>query len=170
MVAPMLHPADPSAWVEAAFRRIETERMAGLPLINPVLAVRAVGFRRHGEDWLGVLVTPWAMSLMLLPATGQGWQMPPENRRRFVHFPSGDYPFLGGEEAEIGQYQICALIAAMGQFVDQETALLTAQAALIALFQEPGKPEPAPADAQSPSSPSRRGFLTGRVDRKTGHA
>lgn len=167
----MPHPDDPSARVAAAFRRIQAERMADLPvMLNPALAVEAVGFRRHGEDWLGVLVTPWAMNLILLPATGQGWQMPPDNRRRFVRFPSGDYAFLGGEEPEIGQYQICALIAAMGQFVDQETAVLTARAALIALLQEPAAPGPEPAAAEAPSSPARRGFLTGRIDRKAGHA
>ena len=53
------------------YRRVETERMQGLPLLNPALRVEAVGFRLAEEDASvaeGVLITPWFMSLLRLPA------------------------------------------------------------------------------------------------------
>ncbi len=138
----------------AAFRRIRDERMADVPL--PPLEVEAVGFRRWQGHWLGVLVTPWAMSLLLLPGMTDDWQLPPEGKRQLRAFPSGDYAFLGGREEGLGEYQSCALISPMAQFPDQETARLTAEAALAALLQ-------APPATDSPASPSRRGFLSGRI-------
>lgn len=153
-----IHETDPTALVAETFRRIREERMGDVPL--PPLEVEAVGFRRWQGHWLGVLVTPWAMSLLLLPGKTADWQLPAEGKKKVMAFPSGDYAFLGGAEAGLGEYQSCALISPMAHLPDQETARLTALAALAALLQAPA------AAAAEPASPARRGFLTGRmVDR-----
>lgn len=149
---------DPSPQVEQAFRRIEAERMAGLPFCNPVLRVEAVGFAIHDEQWLGVLVTPWAMNLMLLPATAETWVSAPEGRRLMVRYPAGEFAFLGGDEAEIGEYLACPLFASMAQFVDQETARLTARASLIALARDPAT---VPPEKEVESPARRRLFVPG---------
>ena len=53
----------------AAFERIAATRMAGLPMNNPALKVAAVGFQPWAEDYLlGVLITPWAINLVVLGA------------------------------------------------------------------------------------------------------
>ena len=146
---------NPSAQVEATFRRIHTERMVGLPLLNPALDVAAVGFARHENDWRGVLVTPWCIDLLLLPATA-GWAVPGPHERVFRKYASGDFAFLPNQEEGLGDYLICALIHDMKQFPDPETAQLTAQACLIALDLAPGQPAPDPA---APGSSARRKFL-----------
>lgn len=154
---PMFHD-NPSAQVEATFRRIHAERMAGVPLLNPVLHVAAIGFARHGDacqDWRGVLVTPWCIDLLLLPAA-DNWTVPGPHERVFRQYASGNFAFLPNHEEGLGDYLICALIHDMKQFVDQETAMLTAQACLIALDLPPGQPA---ADPQAPSSSARRKFL-----------
>jgi [NiFe] hydrogenase assembly HybE family chaperone len=143
---------DPSPLVERAFRRIEAERMAGLPFCNPALHVEAVGFTLRDDQWLGVLVTPWAMNLMLLPASAATWVGAPEGRRLMIRYPAGEFAFLGGSEDEIGEYLVCPLFASMAQFADQETARLTAHASLIALAQDPAAKQP----EKAPESPSRR--------------
>lgn len=156
-----VHGGDPGPLVEAVFRRIERERMADLPIHNPALQVAAVAFRSWEGQWLGVLVTPWSMALMLLPGHEATWVSIPENRRRPVRFPAGEFNFLGGSEADLGEYQTCPLFAAMGQFGDQAEAIATARAALDALLAEPGL-APAAAAAAKPAtaSASRRRFLT----------
>ncbi len=146
---------NPSAQVEATFRRIHAERMADLPLLNPVLDLAAVGFARHGNDWRGVLVTPWCIDLLLLPATAD-WPVPGPHERVFRQYASGNFAFLPNHEAELGDYLTCALIHDMQQFPDQDTARLTAQACLIALDLAPGQPTIDPA---APSSSARRKFL-----------
>jgi [NiFe] hydrogenase assembly HybE family chaperone len=55
------------ARLAAAFERIHRERMAGLPILHPKLRVAAVGGRAWRGHWLGVLVTPWCMNLVLTP-------------------------------------------------------------------------------------------------------
>jgi [NiFe] hydrogenase assembly HybE family chaperone len=151
-----VHAGDPGPAVAAAFRRIDVERMADLPFRNPALRVEAIGFTRrdnHGGHWLGVLVAPWAMSLLLVPGNAENWVGAPEGKRRMIHFPAGDFAFLGGCEDDIGDYLSCPLIAAMSQFADHETARQAGQAALIALLQDNGAPVPAP------DSPARRRFF-----------
>lgn len=150
-----MHAENPSAQVEATFRRIHVERMADLPLLNPALEVAAVGFARDGTDWRGVLVTPWCVDLLLLPASAD-WTVPGPHERVFRQYAAGSFAFLPNREDGLGDYLTCALIHDMRQFPDQDTARMTAQACLIALDLAPGQP---PADPAAPGSPARRRFL-----------
>jgi [NiFe] hydrogenase assembly HybE family chaperone len=149
--------ANPAAEVEAVFRRIDTERMADLPFRNPALRVEAVDFALHDDQWLGMLITPWAMSLMALPATAASWTSPPAGQRLMRRYPAGEFAFLGGNEDGIGEYLACSLFASMARFPDQETASLTARSCLSALTQQPAADTPPP--AQPVASPSRRRFF-----------
>jgi [NiFe] hydrogenase assembly HybE family chaperone len=122
--------------LERLYRRIERERMQGLPLLNPALRVKAVGFRQWQGRCLGVLVTPWFMNLMLLPSEGDGWRHLQIGEKQLHQLPSGPYEFIVGEEAGIGRYQMCSLFSPMFEFADQETAEAAAQAAMEALMDE----------------------------------
>jgi [NiFe] hydrogenase assembly HybE family chaperone len=149
------------------FRAILHERMADLPFLNPALTVEAVGFTRFRGHWLGILITPWSMNLMLLPGADGDWLDLHESKRQQWHFPAGDLKFVAAREAAIGSYQQCPLFNAMHQFADQESARDAASAALQALF-EPAAPtvaEPAPPQplADIRTKPlSKRDFLRGR--------
>lgn len=142
--APRIHDADPSPLLEAAFRRIEGERMAGVGVLNPALRVEAVGFVRHEGHWLGIIVTPWFMNLVLAPGEAGTWQSVAPGQRLFRSFPSGDFAFLGSSEAEVGEFQSCSLFSPMGQFADQDGARAVAHAALAALREAPAAAPPAP--------------------------
>ncbi len=152
-----IHEVSPGDAVEEAFFRIQREQMADVPILNPALSVEAVGFQRWQGHWLGVVVTPWCMSLLLMPGSSENWVSTGDNKRRFVRFPAGDFAFLGSAETELGEYQSCPLFSPMGQFASQAEATMTGRASLIALLSakssaaEPGKPE-------EPSL-SRRRFL-----------
>lgn len=164
-----IHDSDPSALVASAFRRIERERMAGLPVHNDALEVETVGFRRWADHWLGIVVTPWCMSLLLLPGSAGTWIAAIENQRVFHRFPAGDLAFLGAEEPETGEYQSCSLFSPMGQFAAQSDAVLTAHAALLALIRAPEEPnsklsaEAGAKTLSSITSVARRRFLTGNA-------
>ena len=153
------HSSDPSKLVEAAFRCIQTERMAGLPMLNPVLQVAAVGFKRlqtpHAE-WLGVLLTPWSLGLLLLPASAE-WPVVASHARAFRHYPAGDFAFLGNHEEGLGDYLVCPLVHEMSQFADQEIAMLTARASLIALDMVPAGTEVDPVAPDAPVVPPSAG-------------
>lgn len=155
------HTSDPGVLVEATFKRIEAERWAGMSMLNPALTVAAVGFERRENEWRGVLVTPWGINLLLLPAA-DGWVLPASHERTFRQFASGTFAFLGNHEDGLGDYLACPLIHDMSQFADQETAVMTARACLIALDMAPSVPEAPTRDATAPEMPGRRSFFTGQ--------
>lgn len=150
-----MHATNPSALIEATFRRIETERWAGMPMLNARLAVAAVGFERKDDEWRGALLTPWGINLLLLPAV-EAWPMPASHERAFRHYASGTFAFLPNREDGLGDYLTCPLINDMSQFADQETALLAARACLIAVDMPPAQVD---ADPAAPASSLRRKWL-----------
>ena len=175
-------PAD----LEEAFRRVQREQMRDVPILNPVLAVAAVGFRDWEGYRLGVMLTPWFMNLMLLPGARPPWPGLRIGDARSYRFPSGTYEFLLGEHDGIGRYLSCSLFSPVFEFEDQEAALATAQAVMQELFNvqdlpeagrgtppgPPGatgdaadQPQPGPDagrdEPPEPASLSRRGFLRG---------
>lgn len=155
------HLCDPTPLVEATFQRIYEERMSDLPMVNPVLSVAAIGFALHeGKEWRGVILTPWGINLMLLPASDD-WLMPESHGRDFRKYPSGNFAFLGNHEEGLGEYLICPLVHDMQHYPDQQTALNTARACLIALDMVPDLPTAAapPPDPEKPASPGRRRFF-----------
>ncbi len=156
-----IHQHNPAEAVEQAFFRIQRERMADVPLLNPALAVEAIDFQRWQGHWLGMLVTPWCMSLLLLPGGAQTWISTAQNNRRFVKFPAGDFAFLGSVEAELGEFQSCSLISPMDKFPTQSEASMTARAALIGLLTDRKTTAPVPGEKKAADRPSlsRRRFF-----------
>lgn len=142
-----VHTEDPSPLLEAAFRRIERENMAGVAVLNPALRVQALGFSRRQGHWLGIVVSPWFMNLTLVPGQPEGWQSVADGLRVFHRFAAGDYAFLGGYEPEVGEFQTCALFSLMDHFADQESAGTVALAALPLLHAAPAGAQPAMATA-----------------------
>jgi len=160
--------------VQSAFERVQRERMTGLPFVNEALRVELVGLHRWRGLWLGVLITPWFMNLMLLPGDGKGGdddrppaRWPAVQRGDYAHFafPAGVLSFLAGHEGEAGDYLACSLFSPMFGFADHEAARQTAEACLTALFEPPAPAAPADApqdEVAAPASLSKRDFLRGR--------
>jgi [NiFe] hydrogenase assembly HybE family chaperone len=153
---------NPAARLEAAFRAIAAGRMRGLSFVNPSLAVEAVGFAPWDAHWLGCLVTPWFMNLVLLPREAAAWHSVPAGDKVAYRFPAGVYEFIAGREEAIGEYQVCSLFSPMLEFADHESARLTAQAALGALF-DAANDDATHAPPAAPARPplSKRAFLGG---------
>jgi [NiFe] hydrogenase assembly HybE family chaperone len=183
-VAPVVTPAGGSAAavaarIERAFGHIQATRMQGLPFLNPALRVEAVGFRRFEGRWLGVLITPWFMNLMLLPDEPAAWRHVRYGDSLGYALPAGVFEFISALDPELGSYQTCSLFSPVFEFADQDGARLTAEAALTALFdaqtragvEGPGSAIDAQLvdpDARPPQAPetnnglSKRDFLRGR--------
>jgi [NiFe] hydrogenase assembly HybE family chaperone len=121
--------------LETVFDSIYRERMSDMPLVNPELQVKAVGFQRWQGDYLGVLTTPWFMNLMLLPGEPEQWADRAELSKQKLAFPSGQYEFITGVDEDMGVYMMCSLFSPMFQFADQQAAIETAEAAINGLMQ-----------------------------------
>ncbi len=158
-----IHGDSPMELVEEAFFRIQREQMADVPILNAALNVEAVDFQRWQGHWLGVVITPWCMSILLLPGSQEDWVSAGQNKRRFVKFPAGDFAFLGGVEPELGEYQSCSLFSPMERFPTQREATQTARASLIGLLSAPAT-KSAPDEEKPVDKPSlsRRRFFAMR--------
>jgi len=156
-----IHESNPADAVEQAYVRILRERMADVPIHNDALHVEAVDFQRWQGHWLGILITPWSMNVLLVPGQADPWESVGDNRRRFIKFPSGDFAFLGSDESEVGEFQSCALFSPMSQFASQHEAVMTARASMIALMHANAKPETEVAADDQPSLSRRRFFGLG---------
>ena len=125
---------NPASVLEDAFRAVYEERMQGLPFINPALSVEAIDVSPWNGHWLGVLITPWFMNLMLLPDDDAAWPALRPGEKCEQSFPAGIFEFIAGHEPTLGEYLACSLFSPMFEFADHETARLTAAAARAALF------------------------------------
>lgn len=132
-----VHAHNPSDLVEQTYFRVYQERMADVPILNAALSVEAIDFQGWQGHWLGIVVTPWCMSVLLVPGSADNWVWTGENKRRFVKFPAGEFAFLGSEEAELGEFQSCSLFSPMGKFSNQVEAAMTARASMVALLTSP---------------------------------
>jgi [NiFe] hydrogenase assembly HybE family chaperone len=157
---------DPSARLERAFGAV-AERMCDLPFYNPALRVEAVGFAPWELHWLGVLVTPWAINLMLLPLDAGSWlAVDPGAKRRYA-FPAGHYDFIDGRDPQAGDYRMCSLFSPALEFEDHDSAVMVAKLARAALL-DAAHAEPVEAgpltrlEAQAQAPLSKRDFLRGR--------
>lgn len=134
---------------------IARERMRGLPIVNPELAVEAVGFGYFDEHQLGVLITPWFMNLVLLPGSDD-WTGHAQGSRVSVALPNGDYDFLVGHDNALGVSLSAILFRSVMDFPDQATAVAVAEEVLRVLW------SPADESPESAAAPlSRRDVLTG---------
>jgi [NiFe] hydrogenase assembly HybE family chaperone len=139
----------------AAYRDADLA-MASLPIYNPQLTIAALGFRPHPDGFVGALVTPWFLNIVVLPASTSDETRPP-GAVRTVAFPSGAYVLSAAKLERVGAFEFLSLFSPMQDFEDQAAAQLTASAALEALF----SPAEAP-PATAPVDTSRRTLLFGR--------
>jgi [NiFe] hydrogenase assembly HybE family chaperone len=160
---------DPSEPLAQIFRAA-ADRMRGLAFVNPALRVEAVGFAPWEGSWLGVMVTPWCMNLVLAPRVPALWKSLVAGAKRTYRFPAGDYEFVGAVDDRVGDYQVCSLLSPLLEYDDHETARLVATLARDALF-DPENADPsalprrplARIAANLDAPMSKRAFLRGRI-------
>lgn len=166
LAPPPIRPAvprddDPTAFLEAHYCHVWQTRMHDMPFVNAALGVEAIGFARHEGDWLGVVITPWFLNLVLVYGGGQLWGDIPAGERRYLNLPCGTMQFLADDDPDIGPYQYCPLIAPVTNLADMAQARVVAVDALKTVFGQPAAepaPDLPPMAAEKPAV-SRRGFF-----------
>jgi [NiFe] hydrogenase assembly HybE family chaperone len=161
----------PGARLEQAFEAIAA-RMQGLGFVNPALRVQAVDFEVWEGHWLGVMVTPWSINLLLLPHDPSRWRAVRAGEKQRYDFPSGRYEFIDAIDPDIGQYRMCSLFSPALEFEDHAAAELVARQArrglLDAALAEPADArseasgDVGPLERQATRPMSKREFLRGR--------
>ncbi|WP_420336635.1 [NiFe]-hydrogenase assembly chaperone HybE [Roseibium sp.] len=125
---------DAAARLVADFREVWHAGMRDLPMVNKLLSVEAIGFQIWNERPLGVLMTPWFMNLVMLPAEDENWDGITPGTKEVISFPSGDYEFIHNTREMTGSYMACSLFSPMWDFKTQMQAVDVARAVMVALF------------------------------------
>ncbi len=122
--------------LETVFNDILRQRMAAVPVVNSALQVQALPFRPFQHDWLGLLITPWLMNLLLRPGQSDRWGALVEGDTVSIDFPYGVFAFTVAREKQLGLYASCSLYSPMFEFKQQAVAVTVAQTALQGLFSD----------------------------------
>ncbi|WP_413732458.1 hydrogenase-2 assembly chaperone [Sodalis sp. RH20] len=144
----------PASWLEPLFRRIADERMRDLPFFRPAVPVRACGFTLFEQQWLGCLLTPWMLSLWVLPGPGQEWPPMENGARRALALPCGNVTFISGELAGRGPYLSCSLMSPLDAGLTGAGAVALAEHCVKMALSLPVR------DGDCPPDADRRAWLT----------
>ena len=170
---------NPAGRVEAMYLHLWARRMRDLPFVNPALSIEAIGFRRccsvsgsiagtdtgsAAGDWIGAVIAPWVIGLLLLPGGGKLWSDRRPGERCHVGFPIGPIEFIADydPDAELPAYQYCPLFAPPSSFASQIAAQAAATAALDTLLTTASSSDPNTTPGTPKAGPresSRRTFL-----------
>ncbi|MGY3856356.1 hydrogenase-2 assembly chaperone [Aeromonas intestinalis] len=132
---------NPASMLVAQYKRIAREEMQGLPFYHqtmPVLARCAL----HEEQWLGVVLTPWMLSVVVLPGPDQCWPVRPLSSRLALQLPCGNLTFMVGALPETGQLLACSLMSPLDSHLgaDEGAALVeSVQKMLLSLPVQQGR-------------------------------
>lgn len=121
------------------FTSVAEERMRGLPIVNPMLEVEAVGFQEVDGHALGILISPWFMNLVLLPGSRE-WGDFAQGAEIEWRLPAGPFPMNVCHDEKLGTYLTGVLFRTVGDFPDQDTAREIAAEILARLHREPEPP------------------------------
>ena len=119
------------------FKQIGDEHIRDLPIYHRPLQVEAVDFQPWAQGWIGVLITPWFMNVMLLPRDKDQWQSLAMGHKQTQNLPSGEQEFVVGGDTELGSYLFRSLASPMRHFKSQQDARQAAHAALQRLMAPP---------------------------------
>ena len=132
----MQNPEQIAQQIEAAFERILREKMQGIPIVNPAIRVETLGFQQYEGRVFGIVVTPWLMNLVLLPADDDDWSELELGDKKWHRIGPRQYKFLVNDFDSVGRCQTHSLYSPMGEFRSHEQARNAALQFLDELMQE----------------------------------
>jgi [NiFe] hydrogenase assembly HybE family chaperone len=134
--------------IESAFQRIEEEQMQAIPLLNPTLKVQSIGFQTYKNRTIGIIITPWMMNLMMLPAKGEDWSELKLGDKTHHRLPANEYRFMVNEIDGIGICQTHSIYSPMREFMNQDHAVAAAESFIKTLMVEVEEPDTDPHDEE----------------------
>lgn len=102
--------ANPAPLLVAQYERIAREEMQALPFYHASMPVVAECTLFEGQ-WLGCVLTPWMLSVVVLPGPDQLWPVRSSSERIALQLPCGNLTFMVGELPETGQLLACSLMS-----------------------------------------------------------
>ncbi|WP_431222798.1 hydrogenase-2 assembly chaperone [Serratia sp. L9] len=144
---------NPAAQLERVFQAIAARDMHQLPFFQPQIPVRACGFQLFEQQWIGSLLTPWMLSLLVLPGPDQQWQPREVGDKLALMLPCGNVRFTVGEIDGCGQYLASSLMSPLDKHLGAQQAVDLAEHTARMALSLPV------VDGNIPSNPGRRALF-----------
>ncbi|AKA17033.1 hydrogenase-2 assembly chaperone [Aeromonas hydrophila] len=100
---------NPAPLLVAQYERIAKQEMQALPFYHPAMPIVAECTLFEGQ-WLGCVLTPWMLSVVVLPGPDQLWPVRSSDRLA-LQLPCGNLTFMVGALPETGQLLTCSLMS-----------------------------------------------------------
>lgn len=117
----------PIELLESSFREIAKKEMQALPFYRENIPVKAGGFTLFEKQWIGTILTPWMLELIVLPGPSQEWPRRKIGERIALALPCGQVKFVVGELANGAQYLACSLMSPLDRHLQGEQAVELAE-------------------------------------------
>lgn len=101
---------NPAPRLVAQYERIAREEMQALPFYHPAMPIVAQCTLFEGQ-WLGCVLTPWMLSVVVLPGPDQLWPVRSSSDRLALQLRCGNLTFMVGALPETGQLLACSLMS-----------------------------------------------------------
>ena len=144
----------PQELVQAAFERVSKQSMHDLSFLHPTMGIYASEFALFENQWVGVVITPWMLSAMILPGPNQYWPHRAIGEKLGLILPYGEMTYTVGELEGLTQYLACSLMSPLDRTLSAEQGLHLVDDCRRILLSLPI------VDSNIPTSPARRDLFT----------
>ncbi len=114
---------NPQTLIVEAFDKVHKESMQEMPFCASNINVASSNFQLMDGHWLGVLLTPWMISIMLLPSDQVSHPDREVTSKIGIQLANDNYTFTVGEQEGVGKYYACSIMSPLSGIASQEEAM-----------------------------------------------